>query len=229
MPLRESNAAHAFAQTFCAPGKLPSPTRQCSSGAHFTTSGLTPAALHDSPARAPLFLLLITNQLPYLASVNATYKIGDPVLVVGRICTVKTCIGLFGYVSDIYASGALALSLLSHPTLEAKNDIRAEKHGRFDTWHASAKPNDLRPLTDVKQLARVEALKAHEMAAPKRERDPRIEAVTAKYLSPEGIAKRKKDEADVAAETERIGQVFKLPGVIKRGDKSKFPAYRHPT
>jgi len=41
-----------------------------SSAAHFTTLGSIPADLHDSPAMAPLFLLLITNQAQYLPTME---------------------------------------------------------------------------------------------------------------------------------------------------------------
>lgn len=157
-----------------------------------------------------------------------TFNVGDPVLVVGRICTVKTCLGLFGRVTKVHPDGSLSLSLLSHPTLEEESDIRAEKHGRFDTWTATANHEDLRHLTGKSRLARVAAHEANEEANQKPKRDSVADEIMADMFKPEAIAKRKEHDAAVEAEGKRIGQVFRLPGVIKRGDKSKFPAFHHP-
>jgi len=158
-----------------------------------------------------------------------SFKKGDPVCVVGNICTIKTCIGLFGYVTEVYENGELYLSLLSKPTLEDPADKLEETHGRFKTWGARAQPHNLQPLKDKDCLARVAALK--EFVATN-VRDPKtaelVNSIIKKTSTPEWVEKRKQEEVEIAEETKRIGQVFTLPGDIKRGDKSNFPAYHDP-
>jgi hypothetical protein len=168
-----------------------------------------------------------------------SFSVGDPVLVVGRICTVKTCVGLFGYVERIYttkevggdeSSPNLSVKLLNYPTFPKDDYLSkhsAEKYGRFDTWTAIAHAADLIPLTDAKALARVNALKAKDAEEKAKQKpDPVWEAKLAAMCSDESNARWKKREDEVKAENERIGRVFTLPGCIKRGDKSDYPTFK---
>ncbi len=170
---------------------------------------------------------------------TTSFSVGDPVLVIGRMCTVKTCVGLFGYIERVYTpeecghkedTPNLSIILLSYPSFDPDDYLSKgsnEKHGHFDTWSGTARASDLAPLTNVKHLARVAALKAKRAEEEaNKEDDPEWDAKLAEMTSPETMAKWKADRAEVEAESARIGKVFPLPGAIKRGNKGGFPAYR---
>ena len=168
---------------------------------------------------------------------TSTLAVGSPVLVVGQLCSVHSCVGLFGYVRETYTpeknggkGPALLLSLLTLPTLDTKEDRAREARGDFKTWSAMAKPEDVRPLTDPKALARVEKLRTKEEEEERnRKPDPKFDALLAEMQTPENREAERLEREQVAAEIERLGNVFPMPGHVERGDKSQFPSYYHPT
>ena len=160
----------------------------------------------------------------------APFEVGDPIIVLGRICSVSTCVGLFGYISNVWPEdgGKLTVRLLRHPTLEDRSDIAAEKAGRFESSCYTALPGDLRRLTDSESLSRVAAFKLQQQAKDDRP-SPAVTAIMERFASEEGRRTMREDREAVEAENKRIGQVFTLPGAIKRGNKSNFPAFSDPT
>jgi hypothetical protein len=157
------------------------------------------------------------------------FAIGDAVLVVGRLQTARTCLGLFGFVSTAWPDeGKLGVELLTHPALDNRDERRKEARGEYSSTFEVGTPGDFVALTDPKKLVRVAGLKAQHEAEAKKPADPKFEAFMKEVLSPEGTQRRAADEAAFAAKAGEMGQVFNLPGRIARGDKSLFPAYRDP-
>lgn len=196
-------------------------------GARMRKAGFVEAAARL--AKRPDFATPVVANVSDL--LDESFKVGDAVLVVGRICTVKVCVGLFGYVTSVFDDeDRVCLSLLSYPSFDSEEERRAEtEFGRFKSWSADAKPSDLRRLEDKDALARVESFKEAEAKnLMAKERDPAFEAILADILSVESMEASRRMEAEVAAESLRIGRVFTLPGQISRGDKSAYPAYRTP-
>jgi len=158
---------------------------------------------------------------------NHQFREGDPILVVGNPCRIKTCIGLFGFVEKIHETGEIHVHLLTDPHLEDDADIRAEKAGRFSSWSTTCQPADLWPLKDKFRAARVKRfMDSHTAEKAARKPDSKTNELMKDIDA--WVAKWREDEVLVAEETKRIGQVFQMPGIIKRGDKSNYPAYRDP-
>lgn len=156
--------------------------------------------------------------------IDDAFHVGAPIRVVGNICPVQTCIGLFGFVVKVYDDGRCFVRLLSHPTLESADGVRAEEFGNFDTWSATAAPTGLRHLTEESALSRVAALKAVEFVDEDRALSDNVSRVLARCLTPEAKAKQKAENDAVVAESMRIGDVYPLPGRIERGNKSNYPS-----
>ena len=163
------------------------------------------------------------------------FRVGSPVLVVGRLDTIKICVGLYGYVECVWTEeesetpgGSLSVVLLSNPTLDgwdAKSDRAREARGDFKTWEAIAQTADLRPLTGAARLMRVAALRESKQEKSARKPDPKFDGFMAKMRSPAYRDREKAEAGKIAAANARIGSVFPFVGPIKRGDKSGFPAY----
>lgn len=166
---------------------------------------------------------------------NTFPQVGSFVLVVGRPCEFRTCAGLFGYVEHVWGEkeskqegGAIGINLLRYPTLEGWNsesEKRGEKSGRFSDYYVTAKLTDVVELTDPKAIARVaEYQKAKQKEREEQKEDEKLQAII------KDICDSKDEHSDrnlaVQRETERIGSVFSLPGYIKRGNKSNYPAFR---
>ena len=156
------------------------------------------------------------------------FKPGDPVLVVGCLSRFRTCVGLFGFVDSIFPKeGEIFACLLTRPDLKDRHDRWAERQGRPDYTHETGTPGDFIPLTGKGRIARVEALKAH-VAAKDKTPSPAFKAIMDDAERPEKRARWAAEEASVAARSAEMGELYKLPGKLKRGDKSEFPAYRDP-
>lgn len=157
------------------------------------------------------------------------FSLGSPVLITGNPCRFTPYIGCFGYISRADDDGTYWVETLRFPTLENSWDKAREERGDASTTVFHVKPSDLRHLTGKERLARVAWLKklTNKREAEDKE-DSVVASIIADFTSPETV-KRQREEADeIAAERVRIGEVFKLPGRIKRGDKSDYPAYNDP-
>jgi len=155
------------------------------------------------------------------------FKVGDFILVTGNPCHYRTCIGLPGVVTKVFpGEGKYYLKLLQKPMRDTDEDIRAEKHGRFDTYGTSADVSEVIRLRDPVQLKRVAAMWAVEEAE---ERKPTSPVIT-KIMKDIGkvCEKRKARDKLIEAAAATVGQVFTLPGRIKRYDKSEYPAISQP-
>ena len=152
---------------------------------------------------------------------NTPFKVGDPILVVGNISNIVTCVGRYGYITKFFPEEQeFCVKLLDHNSNEDRDN---------HTWTDSGKAEDFIHLTDPKALVRVKQLKekdAKEMAEAVP--DPKFEAFLKLMHSTEEVEANKLREQQIEEELKRIGPVFTLPGAIKRGDKSKYPAYRDP-
>lgn len=164
------------------------------------------------------------------------FKEGDPVQVVGYLCTNRTCIGLFGFVERIWTPeemgrpdrAPLYVALLQDPDLEdpsarAKEE-RAKHRFDWDTWTCSAYHKDLIPLTDPVALARVARYKEAVAAYWDEPRDPVVDKIMDDAIRNDHKERDKLVEARAA----ELWPQFRLPGGIERGDKSGYPAYRDP-
>lgn len=159
---------------------------------------------------------------------SAPSVIGLPVLVVGRVCSTKTCVGLFGFVQREWPDqGLLSVVLLTYPSIEDDEDQRRkEARGEFSTWFTQGKPSDFRPLTDPVALARVEAMRKVKDVPD--EPDPALDALIAEFTAPEAMKAEQARTDAIEARSLEMGSVYQLPGVIRRGDKSRFPAFSDP-
>ncbi len=163
---------------------------------------------------------------------------GTPVMVLGNPNRHQTLLGLYGFVQTIYRAkqegeqDSYWVTLLSNPAPDEKSEIDAEAFGQFRTTSASTSLTDLRVLEAPAKLKRVAAMKAVEDAKRAEPLDPGFEKLMKDILADERDAAkrlvRKQLEEAVKAADDAMGQVFKFPGMIKRGDKSDFPAYRDP-
>lgn len=163
----------------------------------------------------------------YLLFMNSTFAVGDPVLVVTSPCRIKTCVGLFGFISGVYPDqGKVSARLLCDPTLDDDADRRREARGDYHAWSVTGTPSDFRPLADSASVARVIRFRDDEARASRGSRVPN--ALLDEMCSPAAIQASQHRTARIAACSERMGPVFRLPGIIKRGDKSGFPSYRDP-
>ena len=159
------------------------------------------------------------------------FTLYSPVLILGNLCRHTTSIGLYGYVSKTPGSKDG-----SDYWVEAFRDHEGEPSEKSKDWpnfrtttFYSAKPSDLRPLTGKARLERVARLVKHKQKEKAKEKsDPKWNALMASLLTPEAVNRRQTEEQAMATETARIGRVFTLPGVVKRGDKSTYPAYKSP-
>lgn len=157
------------------------------------------------------------------------FKVGDPVLVVGNISRFRTCAGFFGYIEKYFPKeDTFHVLLLTRQEYTKDYSRRREEAGSFDTTTEMAKAADLRPLRGLERLARVRALRKHQAQKAPEPRDTKLDALIKKWSSAKYIEQERKDREALEAESRRIGNVFTLPGRIRRFDKSQFPAYRDP-
>lgn len=165
------------------------------------------------------------------------FKEGDPIIVIGNICSVRTLVGLYGYITKIFtekeAGGpgkpCISVEVFQNPDLPGHKP----KFGHDWTACAIARPEDLVPMARStisafdKKLLRVEALKAKKQKE-NTERDPEEEkklndVVNSAIQRSKAVKARDKK---VVAASKKMGQVFPRSGYVKRGDKSHFICYR---
>lgn len=165
------------------------------------------------------------------------FKEGDPIIVIGNICSVRTLVGLYGYITKIYsekdAGGpgkpCITVEVFQNPDLPGKKP----KFGHDWTAGAVARPQDLIPMGRStisafdQKLLRVEELKAKkkkEKADRKPEEEKLLNEVVKSAMQKSALGRRR-DKLVVAA-SQKMGQVFPRSGFVKRGDKSQFLCYR---
>lgn len=159
-----------------------------------------------------------------------TLALYAPVLIVGNPCRFSTYAGLYGYVSRLPDKPEDGFWIETFRDHDAQPGETRKEWPRFNsTTVFNVQPADLRPLTGKARLARVARLMAHKRKEDAEDRDPALQSLLDQIHSPEAMAKERADRTAIEAEQARIGRVFTLPGVIKRGDKSAFPAYNDPT
>jgi hypothetical protein len=157
------------------------------------------------------------------------FVLGSPVLIIGNPCRFTSFVGCFGYISRLEEGGTYWVETLRAPTLEDPYDKAREERGDLSTTIFHVKPSDIRHLTGKDRLARVVRLKRLVRREEVKDKDRSVvNKIMADYDTPEARKIRADEEAAISAEYTRIGQVFKLPGQIKRHDKSDYPAYRDP-
>jgi hypothetical protein len=164
-------------------------------------------------------------------------KKGTPILVTGYLCKFGNRLGYVGYVDKVWSpkqaheGKTLSLKLLK-PLPLSKSDLRKEndpQYGDFDSTSGQARPDQVRKLTDPKELDRVQRFMAAEKAEAEKE-TPEEKAKWKKFMASctRSASKDLKERERLDAIARKIGPKWTLPGKIERGDKSAFCTYGDP-
>jgi hypothetical protein len=164
-------------------------------------------------------------------------KKATPILVTGYLCKFGNLLGYVGYVDKVWKpeqapeGKTLSLKLLK-PLPLSTHDLQKENDpdwGDFDSTSGLARPDQVRELTNPKELARVERFMAAEKAEEEKE-TPEEKASWRKLMAKcdRSASKRHKERERLDAIASKIGPKWTLPGKIERGDKSAFCSYSDP-
>ena len=164
-----------------------------------------------------------------------------PIVVTGCLSNIANRLGYVGYIEKIWSEeethdGKILSLKLIPPLPLSKSDKRSEddpRYGRFNSTCDTARPDQVRALTNPKELERVKRFRSKEEAAKKAETAEETAEERAKWEKilediDDMVGKDLEKQEDQAKSASKFGTKWKLPGAIKRGDKSQFCSYYHP-